>query len=522
MKPIPFRLRIALLSAVISGSVLLTFGATGWFLLHRERVAALDRELRALAYRHPGWMGGRANFERLASAIEFVFGEDRKDQLILLVADVSGEVRYRSPNWPEELAIGPAELRLADDPSAAGSRRLVGRGPPWAEGTSGGPGRGANAPVAAFSKVPRFRTFRIATTHWRVGVLGEGNDRLVIGLNGAELDRELRRMRNAFLIALPFALLTIGGGGWWVAGRALRPLRRISQVAEGMTARGLDQRITWSAEDPEIARLIRVLNGMMDRLQTSFQQATRFSADASHELKTPLAVMQGEIEAALQAAAPGSREQQAFVELLEQTQRLKTITRSLLLLAQADAGPLPLTRSRLDLSSVLNELIEDMEILAADQNIRIERRLPPGLSLDADWPLLRQAVGNVLQNAVRYNEPGGWIRVSLEGSDREVVLEVCNGGPGIPEADQARLFDRFFRGAAARSGTIEGTGLGLSLAREIVRAHGGALHLKESRPGHTCFRLVLPARPPAHVHSNSGWYSDVPTITPEMKSGKRW
>jgi signal transduction histidine kinase len=113
----------------------------------------------------------------------------------------------------------------------------------------------------------------------------------------------------------------------------------------------------------------------------------------------------------------------------------------------------------------------------------------------ADWSLLRQAVSNVLHNAVRYNEPDGWIAIVLEGREAEVALEVSNGGPGIPEADQPRVFDRFFRGDAARSQTVEGTGLGLSLAREIVRAHGGTLELLESRPGRTCFRLTLPSTP---------------------------
>jgi heavy metal sensor kinase len=501
MTSIPFRLRIAILSAAISGGVLLTFGATGWYLLRRERVAALDREIRALAYRHPGWMGGRANFDRLASTIEFVFGEDRKEQLILLVTEASGEVRYRSAHWPEQVSVAPTDLALADvaaddpTPPRAASPRNPGRGPPWAGGMSGGLGRGGNRPLLVFSKVPRFWTVRTGTTTWRLGALGNGDDRLVIGLDCADLLRELASMRNAFLIALPFALFTIGGGGWWVASRALRPLRSITRVAEGMTARGLDQRIAASDEDPEIARLVRVLNGMMDRLEASFRQAIRFSADASHELKTPLAVMQGAIEAALQATTPGSREQQALVELLEQTQRLKTITRSLLLLAQSDAGPLPLTRTRVDLSAELSVLIEDLEVLATDLRLRIERRLPEKLAVEVDWPLLRQAVTNVLQNAVRYNEADGWVRITLEAREGQAVVEVGNGGPGIPEADQPRLFDRFFRGDAARGCALDGAGLGLSLAREIVRAHGGTLELSESRPGQTCFRLALPVAP---------------------------
>jgi signal transduction histidine kinase len=140
-------------------------------------------------------------------------------------------------------------------------------------------------------------------------------------------------------------------------------------------------------------------------------------------------------------------------------------------------------------------LIEDVEVLAAGWRLRVEARRPSTLLAEVDWPLLRQAFSNVLQNAVRYNEPDGWIRIVLEHREAAAMLEVCSGGPGIPAADQPRLFDRFFRGDTARSRTIEGAGLGWSLAQEIVRAHGGALELKESQPGRTCFAISLPSRP---------------------------
>jgi heavy metal sensor kinase len=496
MKPLPLRAHIALLSTIISGGVLLAFGGAGWYLLYQERVAALDREIRGLAYRHPGWMGGRVAYERLASAIEFVFGEDRNDQMILLVTDVHGVVRYRSPHWPAALDPGVFDLQLSDNPApdraespGPASPR---RGPPWASGTTGR-GRGGGMPSVTFSKVPRFQTIRTGDRTWRVGVLGNEEDRLVLGLDCADLETELGRIRGAFLVALPLALLAIGGGGWWIAGRSVRPLRTIAQVAEKVTARGLDQRVPVSDEDPEIARLIGVLNGMMDRLEASFTQATRFSADASHELKTPLAVMQGELEQALHAAIPGSNEQRAFANLLEETQRLKGIIRSLLLLAQADAGQLPLALHPVDLSAALVELGEDAEVLAGEAGIRFELAVPQGIRVEADWPLLRQAVLNLLQNAVRYNEPQGWIRLAAETRETNVELQFCNGGPGVPERDQPRLFDRFFRSDAARSRAVDGAGLGLSLAREIVRAHGGTLLLTGSRPGRTCFLLSLPS-----------------------------
>jgi len=497
MRPLPLRFRLALLSAAISGSVLIAFGGTAWYLVYRERVAALDREIRALAYRHPGWMGGRASPERLASAIEFVFGEDRKEQVILLVTDAQGAARYRSPHWPPDLDPAGFDLELPDSPAPARADSQAPpsprRGPPWASGPGAGRGRGGAIPPLAFSKVARFQTVTAGDRTWRIGVLGNEADRLVLGLDCADLRTELGRMRNAFLLALTLALLAIGGGGWWIAGRSVRPLRTIAQVAERVTARGLNQRVPESNDEPEMARLIQVLNGMMDRLETSFTQATRFSADASHELKTPLAVMQGELEGALQAAVPGSAEQRVFANLLEQTQRLKAITRSLLLLAQADTGQLPLAAKPLDLSAALAELKEDAEVLAGEAGVRFAFGVPGGVWVEADWPLLRQALLNLLQNAVRYNDPNGWIEMAVQTHAGRVELQLCNAGPGIPTADQPRLFDRFFRGDVARSQAVDGAGLGLSLAREIVRAHGGTLTLQESRPGRTCFALSLPA-----------------------------
>ncbi|MCL4789926.1 MAG: HAMP domain-containing protein, partial [Verrucomicrobia bacterium] len=286
-----------------------------------------------------------------------------------------------------------------------------------------------------------------------------------------------------------------GLGGWLVAGRALRPLRTIAETAERVTASGLDQRIPVSNEDPEIARVIHVLNRMMDRLEASFRQATRFSADASHELKTPLAVMQGELENALQAARPGSPEQQLFSNLLEETQRLKTITRSLLLLAQADAGQLKLALEPVDLSAELENMIEDARVLAADSRLKFDVQLPRQVRIKADRPLLHTALFNLINNAIKYNAPDGKIEIRLESADNRITLTIGNTGPGIPPAEQPKIFERFFRASRPTTSRVEGVGLGLSLAREIVRAHGGELSLRESRAGWTEFQLRLMPAP---------------------------
>jgi len=302
---------------------------------------------------------------------------------------------------------------------------------------------------------------------------------------------EMGQMRNALLIALPLALLLIGAGGWVLAQRALRPVRKLAFTAEGITAKGLDQRIAIEDDDAEFVRLITIFNRMLDRLEQSFGQAVRFSADAAHELKTPLTILQGELEQALQDAAPGSREQQAYNELLEEVQRLKEIVRKLLLLSRADAGQLTLNLEPVNLSEAVAAVGEDTEVMAPGVTVR--RDLAPDLWVNADPDLLGQALRNLASNAIKYNREGGWIEFRLHRAGQTVRLTVTNTGDGIPPADRDRVFERFYRADPAHGRQTDGVGLGLSLAREIARAHQGDLVLEDGAEGTTAFTMVLPA-----------------------------
>jgi len=480
------RLKIALLSAAISGVVLVAFGWTAWLLISRQKLESVDTEIRSLGARHPGWIANRGNYQRLDEALEFIFGAAHQDRIILLVQDTNGAVLYTSSGWPQELDAAKLDCRLETDPQAAtvvigGGGEGRGRG-----GTGRGYGSGGGGQVA-FTKIPKFQSVQAAQAEWRLGMLGTDDTTLVIGLNYAGSQAELNRIRNAFLLVLPAALFLVGLGGWLIAGRALRPLAVIAETAERMTARGLDQRIPESRESPEANRVIQVLNRMMDRLEASFRQATRFSADASHELKTPLAIMQGELENALQSAAAGSSEQQLCNHLLEETQRLKTITQSLLLLAQADAGQLKLARESVDWSAELEGMIEDARVLGAAAHLQFDLHLPSGVRFAADRALLHTALFNLIGNAVKYNEPSGRVEIRLQAEPDKIIFTVGNTGSGIQSADQPKIFERFYRVARADQSRADGIGLGLSLAREIVRAHGGELTLAESRAGWTSF-----------------------------------
>lgn len=495
MKPLPFRFKLALFSMGISGLVLLAFGAAAWLLVSRQKLESVDTEIRSLGARHPGWIASRGNYQRLDDALEFIFGEAHQNQIILLVKDTKGEVLHASSGWPEDLDPVQLDCALADDPKAAVTvgRDMPGAGMGRGRGGMGrGFGPGGGGAAVAFTKIPRFQTVSTTRGEWRLGMLGTADMTLVIGLNLDRLHADLNRLRDAFLAAWMIALFMVGLGGWLVASRALRPLKTIAETAERVTASGLDARIPATTEDPDIARVIQVLNRMMDRLETSFRQATRFSADASHELKTPLAIMQGELENALQSAPPGTPEQRLFSNLLEETQRLKTITRSLLLLARADAGQLELALESINLSAELQDMIEDARILAAEKQPGFDVQIQPQLCVRADRTLLHAAFFNLIANAVKFTELRGRIEIRLAATKENVTFEIGNSGPGIPPDEQPRIFERFHRVRQAGKSGTDGIGLGLSLAREIVRAHGGDLLLKESPPGWTTFAVTLP------------------------------
>ena len=274
----------------------------------------------------------------------------------------------------------------------------------WVGGSAGGKGHPPDS-----LKSPDFLTAKAGETSWRLGILGNAQTTLILGINYDQVHGELNYLRDAFLLTFPLALLLIGIGGWVIGSRALRPLKAIADTAEHVTARGLDQRIPLVDSDGEVARVVRVLNGMMDRLEKSFHQATRFTADASHELKTPLTIMQGELENALQGAPAGSNEQQVFNNLLEETQRLKNITRNLLLLAQADSGQLKLSPEVVELSELLENAIEDARILGSESELTFDVQVEPNLRAQGDRILLSTAIHNLLGNAVKYNQPQGRI-----------------------------------------------------------------------------------------------------------------
>lgn len=466
-----FRLRLALLTSLLAGVALGAFaGGAWWFIgnLHKQR---LDAEILTYTERLAGRMRDGIDWPRPAGRIANDMQMDNPSDLILLQQNVDGEEVFQSPHWP--LGLAYQSLPWPVDSVLLQQQRHD---------------------PNAWHPPPRLRATLVSRTidsqQWRIGMVTTRSGRLALGVNMQVLDSDMRGIRNALLAALPLALLFIGLGSWLVASRAIRPLRKLTRAADNVTAEGLYQRIADQGEDREFTELIAMFNGMLARLERSFKQAHRFSADAAHELQTPLAILQGQLEHTINHVDDGSAIQASLTSILDEVRRLSTISRKLLLLSQADAGRLRINRQPFALSEGLSELVEDARMLAP--HLLVSAVIPPGVMLSADATLLRQVFHNLLSNAIKYNLPSGWLNISAQLNPEGIIIYFSNSSMGIPEKESSKLFERFFRADSAHSRDVDGTGLGLSLSREIARAHGGDLYFVNSAAGSVTFALKLP------------------------------
>jgi signal transduction histidine kinase len=331
--------------------------------------------------------------------------------------------------------------------------------------------------------------FEDADATWHAARAGPpGPPQLAVDLEAAEAEwrdaaRELLRG------ALPLALVLAVVAAWGLSAVAMRPVHRLRDAMSRVTRQALDQRLDPTAFDREFDGVVGAFNGMLARLEASFHQASRFSADAAHELRTPLTVLQGRLEQALGECDGGPLEPR-LAQMLEAVRRLSAITRQLLLLAQADAGRLAVGTGRVDVSALLEDLVADARALAPAQAWL--SAIEPGASTAGDETLLQQLFNNLVGNAMRYTPAGGWVRVSVREANGGIEAVVANASPPLGPQLRQRLFDRFHRGEGAHVRAVEGAGLGLALAREIARAHGGELVLVPSEDDVVCLCVRLP------------------------------
>jgi two-component system, OmpR family, sensor kinase len=309
----------------------------------------------------------------------------------------------------------------------------------------------------------------------------------------------LESIRHALALIIPLGLLLASAGGYLLARRALKPVATMSQQASKIDAANLHDRLAVVNERDELGVLAQSFNQLLDRLAHSMDQQRRFMADASHELRTPIAILRGEADVALsQPQRPVSEYRESLRILRDEARRLSQIVENLFTLARADAGNYPLTKTRFYLDELLGECVRAARTLAAAKDIRLDLRSEDELLVDADEALIRRMVLNLIDNAIKFSPAGGHVSVTARREGPRYVVAVKDAGIGIPSELQPRLFERFFRADKARTHQNDpstGAGLGLAISRWIAEAHHGELKLLSSDERGSIFEASLQPAP---------------------------
>lgn len=338
----------------------------------------------------------------------------------------------------------------------------------------------------------RDQAYRSYVRHFAIG----GTDCTLLVLQSLHRQEEfLRSVLSAFALAIPLSIVLASGGGYFLARRSLSPVVEMSTQAGRIGADNLHERLKVTNPEDELGHLAQSFNSLLDRLDRSFEQQRRFMADASHELRTPVAILCGEADVALSQPSRSPEDYRASLDILRaEARRLKRIVEDLFTLARADAGQYPLTPVDFYLDELVAECSRSVRTLAAARQITLGCDASKEMPIHADEALLRRMMMNLLDNAIKYTPPGGSVSMTCDVQDAEYRVTVSDTGLGIPSELQPRVFERFFRAdkVRSRSESDGGAGLGLSISRWIVQAHGGRLELTRSDKAGSTFTVVLP------------------------------
>ena len=310
-----------------------------------------------------------------------------------------------------------------------------------------------------------------------------------------EINHALSNLFRILILLAPLALLVSIVGGVFLAGRSLKPVDHIVKIANEITAGNLDRRIPEPKSNDEIARLIKTLNNMIERLDKSFKQMKQFSADVSHELKTPLTIIRGEIELAISGKKKSSELKKTLINILDEVVRLSNMVENLLMLFKSDTGQVNLNFKEVNIAELIKDLLEDIDILAEEKGIKVEaERLDEAIVL-GDEIRLKQLFLNLIDNAIKYNKSGGRVTISIVRENNFVNVSIADTGIGIPKDEINLIFERFYRVDKTRTRDTGGTGLGLSIAKSIAESHNGRIEVESELGKGSKFSVILPALP---------------------------
>lgn len=308
----------------------------------------------------------------------------------------------------------------------------------------------------------------------------------------------LHDFRSYLLMFAPLLLLVAAGGGYWLSRRALAPVDALVRTARDVSGTNLSSRLQKLETGDELQRLSDTLNEMLDRIESAFQRVTQFTADASHELRTPVSLIRTEAELALRRSRGEAEYKESLRHILLEAERTTALIEQLLSMARADSGREALHLEPIDLRQTLRSVVDSWQQVATMRNLQFSANLDsPDSSVMGDETMLRRLADILLDNAFKYTPSPGSVHLSLEAKGDSAIITVRDSGVGIAEEDQGKIFERFYRVDKARSRAQGGVGLGLAIAQWIVTQHGGSIHV-ESQPGQGavfCVELPMTAAP---------------------------
>lgn len=383
-------------------------------------------------------------------------------QHVYLCADVQGRIIEISPVFQNLGSLKPEQIRAA---------------------------LSTNQPFLEERHSPEGEAFMI-----RGGLFVDDDNRrffVAIGKPVAERQKIVDQFSREYFTVLPLLILTGSLIGFFVARRALRPVRELAQATERISGTNLSLRIPPRLSGDEIENLTRTFNSMVERLENSFEMTRRFSIDVSHELRTPLTAIRGQLEVSLFTANSAEQYREAIITALEDVERLSQTIRAMLLLSQAESGQLALQKAPLDLAPEVEDIVDQFQIPAEEAELTLRAEVAGPCWIDGDRIQIGRLISNLLSNSVKYTKPGGRVTARIRTEGGEVIFEVEDTGVGIPAEALPHVFDRFYRVPGQRE--KQGLGLGLSFVAWIVKAHGGQIDV-DSAPGRgTKFTIRVPA-----------------------------
>jgi heavy metal sensor kinase len=471
------RLRLTLWYTTVLTLILLVFGTAVYLGLSRSLIATLDSHLQREAGQLIGGMKFEAEHESEGYNNE---GEAREPSRQV-------ELRYR----PEEGVL----WRVLDEQS----RPLI------------DPGYLAGVPIDPVVITTGYARFEYTTLTNNMPVRlyslpfvieGQGAGVVQVAESYAHIQEVGYRLLWLLALGIPFTLLAASVGGWFLASRALNPIDRITRAAQQISADDLHQRLNLKLPNDEVGRLAITFDQMLARLEDSFERQKRFIADASHELRTPLTILKGDVEVALNRPRDASEYRETLEMVNQTTDRLTSLVDELFLLARADNRQYPLQFETFNLAELLREQVVVLQPRAVSKNLTLSLDAPDTLTLVADPVKLTRLFLNVIDNAIKYSNPGDTVRVIAAAQNGQARIDIADTGPGISPQHLTHLFERFYRVDKARSRRVaangsdtSGAGLGLSIADWLAKAHGGRIEVTSQVGQGTTFTVWLPLEP---------------------------